>query len=927
MSSQAGGQRLHGRTAESETLRTLISTARSGTCQVLVLRGEAGVGKSALLGFTAELASGFRCLQVSGVESEMELAFAGLQQLCAPLMNNLAALPEPQREAINVAFGRGVGPTPDRFLVGLAVLSLMALAADQQPLLCIIDDAQWLDQVSVQTLGFVARRLMAEPVALVFGVRDGGVEVLPGLPELVVAPLADADSRELLDSVMLGGIDPRVRDRIVAETRGIPLALLEVPRNVTAAELAGGFWNSRDRPSAGAIEDSVVRRIQSLPEATRRLLLVAAAEPVGDAALFLRAAAGLGIPVDALGPAEAAGVIEFGPRMRFHHPLMRSAAYRAADLADRRAIHRALADATDPQVDPDRRAWHAANAAAGPDDTVAAELEASAGRAQSRGGVSASAAFLERATVLTLDPALRGSRALAAAQAKRDAAAPAAAYELLAIADLAPLSELQRAQVTRMRAQMEFVRSRGGEAGALRTSDAAAQLSSAARGLENLDDDLARETYLEALTAAMYAGRLGAPGSLGEIATAARGAVGRVPQLQRPIDFLLSGLASRIIDGPGAGSDHLRSALELWNDRSADGGAKPVIWPFPIAQESAAHELWDDAVLQQIAAEMVQRARDTGALAAMPPALMYRAGVHIYRAELATAAGLIEEATAITASMGNTPAKYHSLNFAAWRGIPADAVPLIEAAYADGIARGEGRLIGVSRFTAAVLFNGLGRYDEALAAARECCEYEDLGFHSWCLFELIEAATHLGDRESAASTLPRFEERAGSGGTDWGLGAVAAAQALLAPNEAAEDLFVEAIDRLGSANIVLHLARTRLSYGEWLRRVNRRLDARRQLSTAFEMFTQMGAQGFAERARRELSATGEKVRKQQVGSGDQLTAQEAQIARLAGDGLTNPEIGAQLFISTHTVEWHLRKVFVKLGITSRRQLRTISWAS
>ncbi len=891
-----------------------------------MLRGEAGVGKTALLEYTSELASGFRRVQVTGVESEMELAFAGLQQLCAPLMAHADDLPEPQREALTVAFGRGVGPTPDRFLVGLAVLSLMAAAADVKPLLCIVDDAQWLDEVSVQTLGFVARRLLAEPVALVFAVRDRP-DVLAGLPELVIEGLSDDDARELLETVMLGGIDPRVRDRIVAETRGIPLALVEVPRSVSATELAGGFWISGKRSSTTAIEEGFVRRIASLPADTQRLLLVAAAEPVGDAALFLRAATQLGIPVDALAPAEAAGVIEFGPRMRFHHPLMRSAAYRAADLGDRRAVHRALADATDPQSDPDRRAWHAANAAAGPDDEVAEELEASAGRAQSRGGVAAAAAFLERATALTSDPALRGARAIAAAHAKREAAAPEAAYELLASAEMVPLSKLQRAQVVRMRAQMEFVRSRGGAPGALTTSQSAAQLLSAAKGLDGLDDDLARETYLEALAAAMYAGRLGEPGQLTEVAVAGRAALAGKTEPTRPIDFLLSGMTSRIIDGPGAGSEHLRSALESWNTDAQKGKGPARHWPFPIAQESAAHELWDDAVLKQIAVDMVRRARDTGALAVLPPALVYRAGVHMYMGELARAATLIEEANEITASMGYVPTKYHSLTVAAWRGVAADAVPVIEAAAADATAKGEGRLLGVARYTAAVLYNGLGRYKEAFEAARECCEYEDLGFYSWCLFELIEAAAHIGDWEAAAIALPRFEDRAGASGTDWGLGAVASARALLAPNEHAEALFVEAIERFERANTALHAVRTRLCFGEWLRRVNRRRDAREQLNTALETFTRMGAAGFAERARRELIATGEKVRKQQVGSGDELTAQEAQIARLAADGLTNQEIGAQLFISTHTVEWHLRKVFVKLGITSRRQLRTVSWAS
>jgi DNA-binding CsgD family transcriptional regulator/tetratricopeptide (TPR) repeat protein len=904
----------------------LMDRARSGTSQVLVLRGEAGVGKTALLDYTSELASGFRTVQVAGVQSDMELAFAGLQQLCAPLMDRVDELPEPQRDALNVAFGRGVGTAPDRFLVGLAVLSLMAAAADDRPLLCVVDDAQWLDQVSMQTLGFVARRLLAESIAMVFAVRDRP-DVLSGLPELEIHGLSDAEARDLLESVMFGGIDPRVRDRIVAETRGVPLAILEVPRTVSATELAGGFWISGKRGSTAAIEEGFVQRIKALPAETQTLLLVAAAEPVGDAALFLSAAARLGVPVDALAPAEAAGVIEFGPRMRFHHPLMRSAAYRAADLTGQRAIHRALAEATDPAVDPDRRAWHAANAAVGPDDSVAAELEGSAARAQCRGGVAAAAAFLERATVLTADPALRGSRAIAAAQAKREAAAPEAAYELLATAESAPLSKLQQAQVARMRAQMEFVRSRGGAPGALQITEAAEKLLSAARELDGLDDDLARETHLEALTAAMYAGRLGDPAGLAEAAAAGRAALARVDELERPIDFLLSGMTRRIIDGPGAGYDHLRTALDLWNTNAENSIGQPLHWPFPIAQESGAHEMWDDAVLQRIAVDTVRRARDAGALAALPSALAYRAGVHVYRGEFASAAALIDEANAITVSTGYAPVKYHSLTTAAWRGVLADAVEPIAVAAASAAARGEGRLFGVTRYTSAVLFNGLGRYEEAFAAARECCEYEDMGFYGWCLVELIEAAAHIGDRDTAAWALREFEERAGSSGTDWGLGAVAAARAQLATNDVADGLFTEAIERLERANIGLYLARTRLCYGEWLRRANRRLDARKQLNTAYEMFNRMGAQGFAERARRELVATGEKVRKQPVGSGDVLTAQESQIARLAADGLTNQEIGAQLFISTHTVEWHLRKVFVKLGITSRRQLRTVSWAS
>jgi len=930
MSSLGGAQRLRGRVSECATLRGLIATVKSGSSQVLVLRGEAGVGKTALLEFTAEMASGVRCLHVAGVQSDMELAFAGLQQLCAPLLNHHDELPEPQREALNVAFGRGVGSAPDRFLVGLAVLSLMAAAADDRPLLCLIDDTQWLDQVSAQTLAFVARRLLAEPVGIVFAARDAGAQALAGLPELMIRGLSDADARDLLDSVVLGRIDARVRDRIVAETRGIPLALLEVPRNVSAAELSGGFGNLGVRRSAGQIEESYVHRVQSLPADTRKLLLVAAAEPVGDAALFLRVAARLGIAVDALGPAEAGGLIEFGPRMRFHHPLVRSAAYRAADMADRRAIHRALADATDPQSDPDRRAWHAANAATGPDDAVAAELEASAGRAQKRGGIAATATFLERATALTSDPARRVARAIAAAQAKRDAADPAAAHELLAVAELGPLSHLQNAQVARLRAQMEFARSRGGELGSPPLAEPASQLLEAAMRLENLDDDLAREAYLEALTAAMYAGRLGEPDALPNVAEAARAAVGRVPNLQRPIDLLLSGLANLITSGTSEAAVPLRAALEQICDAPPSDGQPLRLASLGLAvvQEIAAGELWDDAIWHQLASNMVRRARDSGALAVLPSALVFLAGTHIFAGEFATAATLLEEATSIAAATDHlAPMRYHSLSLATLRGIPADVLPNLEAAAARGTARGEGRALGMNGWATAVLNNGLGRYEEAFAAAREACEYDDLGLHGWRLSELIEAAVRCGELETAAVAARRLEERAGASGTDFGLGFSASARALIADDEHADVLFAEGIERLERTRMVIHLARAHLRYGEWLRRVNRRVDARRHLGKAHEMFTRMGAQAFAERARRELVATGEKIAKQPSGSGDELTAQETQIARLAGDGFTNQEIGAQLFISTHTVEWHLRKVFVKLGITSRRQLRTISWAS
>ena len=914
---------LRGRSDEFATLERLISAAHSGHSQVLVVRGEAGVGKTALLEFASKRASGFRTARTAGVESEMELAFAGLQQLCAPLMDHIDDLPGPQRDALDTAFGRRSGTPPDRFLVGLAVLTLLACASETQPLLCLVDDAQWLDRVSAQTLAFVARRLLTEPVAFLCAARDSADDELAGLPELALRGLAPGDARALLDSVVLGRLDERVRDRIVAETRGNPLALLELPKDLAVEQLAGGFGRPDARRLVGQIEQSFVRRVEALPVQTQRLLLAASAEPIGDAGLLMRAAERLGIPGDAAAPAEAAGLIEFGTRVRFRHPLVRSAAYRAADLVERRRIHHALAEATDPHTDPDRRAWHRANAASGPDEAVAVELERSADRAQRRGGVAAAAAFLERATELTSDPVRRGARALAAAEASREAAALDSAEDLLTIAEMAPLDALQRARLARLRAQIAFVKSRGGDHAALSVSASAVGLLDAARQLETLDDALARETYFEAMGAAMYAGRLCPRGGAVEVAEPARMAP-RGPQPPRPIDLLLDGFSMRIADGPAASMPTLRSALELIRSEIERSGGDALRWlwlAFPIAQESAAHEVWDDELCHQLSSDAVRLARDAGALAVLPVALVYRAGVHVQSGEFARANELIEEADAITAATGYAPVRYQSLTLAAYRGVEADAMRLIDAAVEDGIARGEGRLVGLTGYATAVLNNGLGRYEAAFAAARRGCEHEDLGLFGWCLIELIEAGTRCGEVEAATKALEPLEERTLASGTHWAHGVLARSRALLADDTIAEDLYREAIDRLEDTRIVVHLARARLLYGEWLRRCNRRVDARTQLHAAHEMFSSMGAEAFAERARRELQATGEKVRKRSIESGDGLTAQEAQIARLAGEGLTNAEIAAQLFISTHTVEWHLRKVFAKLGITSRRRLR------
>lgn len=886
-----------------------------------MLRGDAGVGKTALLKYALGKASGLQITHASGIQSEMELAFAGLQQFCAPLTGYSEALPGPQREALDIAFGAASGPPPDRFLIGLAVLSLLAAAAEHQPVLCVIDDAQWLDRASLQTLAFVTRRLGSEPVAMLFAVRDGAEGELAGLPGLTVRGLRAADAGALLDSVIPGRLDERVRDRIVAETQGNPLALLELPRDMTTAELAGGFgWPETGRLS-GQIEQAFLRRVQQLPAQTQTLLLAAATDPLGDVTLLAGAARHLGISLDAIAPAEAAELVELSTRVRFRHPLVRSAIYVSANPLERRRIHGALAYATDPDIDPDRRAWHRAHAAAGTDETIAHELEQSASRAQGKGGILAAAAFLQRATELTADPVARGVRALAAAQSKYDAAAFDAARELLGVADLAPLDPLTRARATRLRAKIVFAESRVGAYGSATVSEAAIGLLEAAKGLENLDDRLARETYLDAVGAAMYGGRLCPRGGAVEVAEPARLApAGSTPA--QPSDLLLDGLAKRITHGAAASAHTLREALTLIR-READR-PENTSWmeqAFPIALESATHEVWDDDMWHHLATRAVHIAREVGALSVLPAALIYRAGVHVHAGELDAAAELVQEADAISAATGHAPIRYHSLILAAWRGTESSAIRLIDDAMRDGAARGEGRLLGAMGYGAGVLNNSLGRYELAFLAARRACEHEDLGLYSWCLIELIEAAVRCGEHEAAAKALGQLEERAQAGDSDWSNGMVARSRALLAADEDAEPHYREAIQRLTNTRISVHLARVHLIYGEWLRRCNRRSDARAELAVAHASFVSMGAAAFAERAERELRATGARVHKRAASKEEALTAQEAQIARMAGQGLTNQEIAAQLFISSHTVEWHLRKVFAKRGITSRRQLR------
>jgi DNA-binding CsgD family transcriptional regulator/tetratricopeptide (TPR) repeat protein len=902
------GPMLRGRRRESAVLEGLLDGARAGRSGALVVRGDAGVGKTALLEYVVASAADLGVVRAVGVESEMELAFAALHQLCVPVLDRLERLPGPQRDALRVTFGLGEGPVPDRFLVGLAVLGLLAEAAEERALVCVVDDAQWLDTASAQALAFVARRLFAESVVLLFAARQPSDE-LAGLPELAVEGLQEADARELLRSVVPGRLDERVHEQVIAEARGNPLALLELTRGLSPAQLAGGFGLPAALSLEGRIQQNFLARVDALPEGSRRLLLVAAAEPTGDPALVWRAARRLGITAAALGPAESAGLLEVGARVRFRHPLVRSAVYLPASPRERRDAHRVLAEATDAAVDPDRRAWHLAEAAPGPDEQVAAELERAAGRAQARGGVAAAAAFLERAVGLTSEPERRAGRALAAARANLQAGAFDAALALLATAEAGPGDELEHASVDLVRGQIAFASSAG--------ADAPALLLKAARQLESLDPALARETYLDAWVAALFAGGFARAGNVHEVSRVAMSAP-EPASAPRSTDLLLDGFSVLVTEGRVAAAPMLRRAARVFAEEeiAMDEGLR---WGY--AAGWAACELWDEETWQAILVRQLESVREAGLLSVLPIYLNALGVRATWRGDFATAASLVAEGDAIAEATGHRFARYAAVSLAGFRGAEAEACWLIEVVEKDASAAGQGVGIRWCQLVSGILYNGLGRYEQALASAQRASEQApELFVSAWALPELIEAATRTGNTQLALEALEQLAEATSAGATDWALGIHARCRALLGASDVAENFYREAIERLGRTRIRFELARAHLVYGEWLRRANRRVDSREQLRIADQMFTEMGARAFAERTKGELLATGQRVRKRAAETRDDLTVQEAQVARLARDGVSNAEIGERLFISRSTVEYHLHKVFGKLGISSRHQL-------
>jgi DNA-binding CsgD family transcriptional regulator len=889
--SQVGNPRsLVGRQDQIDRLDELIDAARGGGGGVLVLRGEPGIGKSALLDHVERAATGFRAIRASGSEFEVELPFAALHQLCVPVLGHLDGLPVRHREALEVAFGLATG-TPDLFRIGLAALELLSAAASEGPLLCVVDDAHWLDDASARALAFLARRVGSEPVAVVFAVRwPSRAHGLDALPGLVVEGLRDADARTLLAAELRAPLDERVHDRVLAEARGNPLALLELPRS-------GGFDLPATSSVSARVEHGFQARLAELPADVRMLLTIASADPTGDPGLVWPAAQRLGVDVATGAAAEASGLVEFTTRVRFCHPLARSAVYQAADADQRHTAHRVLAEVTDAVSDPDRRAWHRAQTGTGPDEDIAAELERSASRAQARGGVAAAAAFLDRAAALSLDPGRRIGRTLAAVRAKLDAGDTDAAADLLTTVATDGLDELQHAEVDLLRGRIAFVRHGDG--------DGPAFILRAARRLSVVAPARARDCFLDALEMGLVVGR--ASGVMDLVLAAARSA----PPAPRPPD-ILDALVALTTDGHRAAVPLLRPVLS-----DADG----ALWTrHPALASILAAELWDADAHAMVTGWLMKSGRESGSPLTLRLGLALVASAAAHAGDLGRAMTAIAEEEAIADAVEAPPLRYPRLHLAAMRGRPEEAFELIRTATAEATVRGDGQLIANAHWAAAVVHNGLADYPAALAAARRATAHGDLHLAGISLPELVEAAVRCGEPDAARSALDSLTERTNACGTPWGLGVAACSRALVT---GAEDDYRESLEHLAESTAAPARARAHLLYGEWLRREGRRRDAREHLRQAHDMAAGMGLEAFTRRAADELRATGEQARGRSAHTRDQLTVQEAHIARLVATGATSKEAAARLFLSPRTVDAHLRNIFRKLGITSRRQLKDV----
>lgn len=891
----------------------LLQEASTGRAVALRVLGDRGIGKSSMLDYLARRADGYRVLRTRGVEDERELPYAGLHRLCAPVVDELQQLEPAQRSALSTAIGLSGGEPADRLLVSVAAFNLLSAVAGRDPVCCLVDDAHWLDTASLLTLAFVVRRAERSRLLFVFGERGKqGVPELDGVAEMRLEGLRWGDARSVLLAGAPAKIDAAVTDRVLLEARGNPRSLLQAVEGMTAAEFAGGYAIPAPPPDSRDQDHDCVRRAGRLPAEARQLLLTIAADPTGDPALASRAADRLGLDTQATEVLEAENLLTFGRRVVFGCATLRATVYAGATPSEVRLAHRALAEATTSETDADRRAWHLALSTSGLDDRIAGDLEQNAARAEERGGIAARAAFLERSALLTADSIARARRALAATGAKHAAGSLDAAQQLLTIAESGPPDPVREAHIGLQRARIEF---------AVRRDDATPQLLlDAARRLRVHSPALARHAYLEALVAAMLSCRIPAAPHLRDVAQAARdtttaGSTG-------PIDLLLDALVAKVLDGPGAATAALDQALTAFGGDALDSVARGWTW---LAGWAAADRWNEDAWAALSAQNRPPRGLGDGAGQEGSPfghRLTEIALLDLFRGRFQVAQDTIARGNTRALSAGPPLPTPAALVLAAWQG-RQDILPGLPTARRRARQRGDALTLTATQLAEAVLHNGSGDYEQALAAAYEAEEADQLALSGWARAELIEAGTRCGRRDVATAALARLDADTRTAATPWALGVRAAARALLADATAAERLYQEAIDRLSGTGIRVQLARTQLLYGEWLRRQNRRVDARLPLRAAQQTFATIGADGFAARADAELLATGERVRRRSVETGRELTTQESRIGYLARDGLSNSEIGARLFLSPRTVEYHLHKIFAKLAITSRTELHLV----
>lgn len=889
-----------------------------------MISGEAGIGKTRLLAYAAEAAGDLQTARVTGVETESELGYAGLHRLVLPFLGRLDRLPEPQREALGSAFGLVAAPPADRFRTGLATLTLLSEVVRDGPLMCFVDDAQWLDRESLEVLAFVGRRLHADGVGLVVCARDAepGVRPIDGLPLIRLAGLSDDDAARLLASLPVASPAGAAESpaalrapsriariaRIVAEAGGNPLALTEF-----AADPRSDTLPSAPLPLGSRLEAHFQRRVDALPRETKSLLLVLSLAPSDDPVVLWLAARALGLSAQALDAAVAGGIVTAHPHPAFRHPLIRSAVHAAAEPTELRRVHRALAEATDRDTAPDRRARHLAETVPGLDEDVAAELERVAERARGRGGYAAQAAFLLRAAELTPDPRARAERYSAAAQAHLFTGNAAVIRPLLDQAESYPGTPTTRAATRRLRATLEWLDGRIAMTPAI--------LMGAADDAIAHDEPLARDMVFEALSAAMMTREHTIGMTLDELAARALAMPWDRSRPPTVPDAVIDAYCTRIAHGYAPAVPKLRTAVEaLRTSDLVDTGM-----PIALLGFMGAEDLWDDAAYRAVAERFIAVSREWGAVHSVAVALQNLAAGEIWAGRFSSAQSCYDESHDIYSSVINMPFGASSLmELRAWQGLEPDL-----RAGADSAIHVWGEQLGYSSLAAHAYYAltifelSAGRYPEALDWARRGYEDDRLGQGNRLLPDAIEAAVGGGDPALASAALARLAERASLSGTPWALGVLARCRALVAGDDEAEGLYEASLKHLGATRVVTDLARTHLLYGEWLRRRGRRADARARLRTAYEMFTDMGAAGFAERARLELLATGEHARKRTAQADYDLTPQEKQVAALAAGGSTNTEIAGRLFITTSTVEYHLNKVFRKLRITSRKQLADV----